>query len=161
MAAVANHLGYDWDTSLTIGKVFAGLNAQAKGRMIGIFSSPNASGDGRPKKYGLGEGFWIRIGGRGIPMKSVEEGARAVVKDKPIDPKSVQTYLEKAFGDALGSVREAMEQLAKAYPPDEIDAMAFSLYEKFRPKTASGQRGWGLKGKLDLGVIRGLAPKRT
>ena len=31
IATVAHHEGYDWDTSLTIGKVYAGLNAQAKG----------------------------------------------------------------------------------------------------------------------------------
>jgi hypothetical protein len=154
IAIVANLQGYDWNASLTIGKAFAGLNAQDKGRALGIFSPPKNA-----KKHGLGEEFWIHIGGRGIPMKNLEEGARAAVKDKPIDPRSVQTYLDKAFGESLASVREAMVQLAQACRPDELDARSFGLYEKFRPKIASGPRGWGQKGILDLRTIRELAAR--
>jgi hypothetical protein len=152
IAIVAQHEGYDWEASLTIGKVFAGLNAQDKGRRLGIFSAPKEA-----RKLGLGEEFWIRIGGRGIPMKRLDEGLRAVVKEKPVDPKSVETYLEKSFGGSLSSVRDAMEQLASSRAPEDLDETAFGLYERFRPKVASGQRGWGQKGTLDLGVIRKLA----
>jgi hypothetical protein len=159
IAIVANVQGYDWDSSLTIGKAFAGLNAQDKGRALGIFSQSRTSQGIPSKKHGLGEEFWIHIGGRGIPMKNLEDGVRAVVKDKPIDPRSVETYFGKAFGESLAAVREAMERLAKAYNPCELDVRAFGLYEKFRPKIASGQRGWGQKGKLDLGIIRELAAK--
>ena len=66
----------------------------------------------------------------------------------------------KSFGDWLAAAREAMEQLAKAHTPEELDERAFSLYEKFRPKIASGQRGWGQKGTLDLGVIQELAARQ-
>jgi hypothetical protein len=65
----------------------------------------------------------------------------------------------KSFGDSLVAAREAMEQLAKAHTPKELDERAFGLYEKFRPKIASGQRGWGQKGTLDLGVIKELAAR--
>ena len=34
---VAERLGYDHETALTLGKAVAGLNAQAKGRRLGIF----------------------------------------------------------------------------------------------------------------------------
>ncbi len=155
IAVVANHVGYDWNTSLTIGKVFAGLNAQAKGRLLGIYAGPSEPS----KKRGLGEEYWVHIGDRGIPMKNLAEGARAVVKDKPVDPKSVETYLAKAFGESLALAREAMEQLAKAFTAEEIGSRAFGLYEKFRPRIAAGQRGWGQKGTLDLRAIRGLAAK--
>ena len=156
IAIVAHVGGHDWDSSLTIGKAFAGLNAQRKGRTLGIFQIKEPRGK-PPKKQGLGEEFWIHVCGRGIPMRNLEDGARAVVKDKPIDPRSVQTYLGKAFGESLAAVRQAMEQLAAARSPDDLDAAAFGLYEKFRPRIASGQRGWGQKGKLDLAVIRALA----
>ena len=125
IAVVAHHTGYAWDTSLTIGKVFAGLNAQAKGRLLGIYSESD-----------------------GPSM------------DKPVDPNSVETYLAKAFGESLSVARETMEQLAKSYLPEEIGARAFGLYGRFRPRIASGQRGWGQKGTLDLSVLRGLAAKR-
>jgi hypothetical protein len=86
IAVVANRMGHKWDCALIIGKVFAGLNAQAKGRMLGIHSQPSEP----TKKRGLGKEYWIHIGDREIPMKSAAEGARAVVKDKPVDPGSVQ-----------------------------------------------------------------------
>ena len=107
---------------MTVGKVFSGLNAQAKGKAIGIFVPPV---DGSSKKRGLGEEYWLQVCGRGIPMKSTEDGARAVTKDKPIDPASVEKYFLKAFGDALVPVRDAMEHLANTYPPDELDAAGF------------------------------------
>ena len=81
---------------------------------------------------------------------------RAVVKDKPIDPQQVRSYLERAYGDDLPAVVKAMEQLAKSLKPDRLTEQAFGLYERFRPKIEGGKRGWGQKGKLDLGVIRSL-----
>ncbi len=36
-AVVAQRLGFDENVGLTLGKVVAGLNAQAKGRRLGIF----------------------------------------------------------------------------------------------------------------------------
>ena len=64
MSVVAKRMGHGWECALTIGKVFAGLNAQAKGRMLGIFTTPSEP----TKKRGLGEEYWVRIGDRGIPM---------------------------------------------------------------------------------------------
>lgn len=36
-AVVAGRLGFDEDEALTLGKAVAGLNAQAKGRRLGLF----------------------------------------------------------------------------------------------------------------------------
>lgn len=36
-AVVAQRLGFRWDESLSLGKTLAGLNAQSKGRRLGIF----------------------------------------------------------------------------------------------------------------------------
>ena len=36
-AVVAKRLGYDEDTALTLGKAVAGLNAQSKGKKLGIY----------------------------------------------------------------------------------------------------------------------------
>lgn len=157
-AVVAERLGYEQETALTFGKAVAGLNAQSKGRMLGIYGPPKAPEPGRkPKKVGLGEDFWVEICGRGVPAKNTEEGIRAVVKDQPIDPDKVQKYLEKAFGESLPDVRKAMTTLAASFNSEELVKSSYSLYEKFRPKIESGKRGWGQKGKLDLGYIRSLA----
>ena len=147
-AVVAERLGYEGETALTLGKCLAGLNAQSKGRMLGIY--------GPPKKVVLGEDFWIEICDRGLPAKNTEDGIRAVVKDKPIEPAAVRRYLEQKFGDDLPAVRDAMTELAAALDPDELADAAYSLYERFRPKIPPGRCGWGAKGELDLDFIRSL-----
>ena len=157
---VAERLGYDRDAALTLGKAVAGLNAQSKGRMLGIFGLPKApERGGPPKKVGLGEDFWVQLCGRGVPVKSTEDGVRAVVRDKPIDPAKVQRYLESKFGDDLPAVQEAMEHLAGALDRDDLADRAYSLYERFRPQIPPGKRGWGAKGELDLGFIRSLGTR--
>jgi hypothetical protein len=156
-AVVAEALGYDRDAALTLGKAMAGLTAQTKGRMIGVFKPPKTRDGKPPKKVGLGEEFWVELCGRPVPAKNTEDGVRAVVKDKPIDPDSVEKYLSKKFGDALSDVRAAMHRLAQAFGPDELADAAYSLYERFRPHIPPGKRGWGAKGSLDLRLIRSLA----
>ncbi|KPK58689.1 MAG: hypothetical protein AMK73_09045, partial [Planctomycetes bacterium SM23_32] len=69
-AVVAERMGYGEDAALTMGKVLAGLNAQSKGRMLGIYGPPKGHGGATPKKVGLGEDFWVELCGRGIPMKN-------------------------------------------------------------------------------------------
>ena len=81
---------------------------------------------------------------------------RAVVRDKPIDPEQVRSYLERAFGQDLPAVRTAMDRLARSFKPDRLAERAFGLYERFRPTVEAGKRGWGQKGTLDLKLIRSL-----
>jgi hypothetical protein len=85
-----------------------------------------------------------------------EDGVRAVIRDKPIDPSKVASYLEGKFGDDLEAARAAMEDLAGAMKPRELADAAYPLYEQFRPAVPAGKRGWGAKGKLDLELIRSL-----
>jgi hypothetical protein len=156
-AVVAEQLGYDHDAALTMGKCVAGLNAQSKGRKLGIYGEPKApEGGGPPKKTGLGEEFWTEICGRGVPCKNTPDGVRAVVKDKPIDPQSVRDYLRKKFGDHLDAVVDAMRTLASSFGTDELKEKAYHMYERFRPEIPRGKKGWGAKGDLDLDFIRAL-----
>jgi len=158
-AVVAERLGFDQQASLTLGKALAGLNAQAKGRSLGIYSEKKTVHGKPPQKVGLGEDFWVDLCGRGVPAKNTDDGIRAVVKDKPIDPDSVERYLTQKFGDDLEAARKAMRQLARALKPSELTDRAFALYEQFRPQIPRGKRGWGAKGELDLRLIRSLASK--
>lgn len=158
-AVVAERLGYERDTALSFGKCVAGLNAQTKGRMLGIYGQPKPpERGGPPKKVGLGEDFWVELCNRPIPCKSTEAGVRAVIKDKVIEPAATERYLASKFKDDLSAVREAMEALAAAYRPEDLADIAYDLYERFRPEIARGRRGWGQKGDLDLDLIRSLGP---
>lgn len=159
-AVVAERLGYDEDTALSFGKCLAGLNAQSKGRSLGLFGTPKAPEQGGPpKKHGLGEEFWVAICGRPLPAKNTPAGVRAVIKDKPIDPRGVRDYLDRAFGPDLQKVRGAFAGLATSFTPEELSEQAYGLYERFRPAVQRGQAGWGQKGLLDLDLVKSLAKK--
>jgi hypothetical protein len=158
-SVVAERLGYDRDEALSLGKALAGLNAQTKGRSLGIYKPPERAEAVPAKKKRLGEEFWVEILGRPVPAKTTERGVRAVVEDKPIEPGGVEQYLRWKFGAMFEAVKDAMTALAQAFEPMELAVKAFSLYERFRPSIPSGVRGWGAKGELDLDLIRSLAEK--
>jgi hypothetical protein len=156
-AVVAERLGFDRDAALSLGKCLAGLNAQAKGRSLGIFGPPKAVESSVPKKAPLGEEFWVEVCGRPLPAKKTADGIRAVVGSEPIDPAGVQKYLQQKLGEDLPAVRDAMAALAKSFQPEELKAQAYSLYERFRPQIPPGRAGWGAKGVLDLKRLGSLA----
>jgi hypothetical protein len=157
-AVVAQRLGHDWETALSLGKAVAGLNAQAKGRRLGIYSKPEVvEGEGLERKAGRGEELWVQICGRPVPAKRTRDGLRAVAGDKAIDPDGVKAYLQGKLGDSYPTVKAALEALAGSYEPQDLEQAAYGLYERFRPEIPEGKRGWGQKGRLDLGLIGELA----
>ena len=153
---VAERLGHPHDTALTLGKASAGLMAQSKGRRLGIYPEPSpGERAARVKQPTVPES--IPLMGRAVPVVKTSSGLRATVKDQPVNPVSVERYLTQKFGPGLPEVREAMQALARAYPPKLLTAVGFSLYEQFRPAIPEGVRGWGARGPLDLDLIRLLA----
>lgn len=158
-AVVAERQGYDRDAALTLGKGVAGLNAQSKGRKLGIFeeSKEDKKEEQAAKKRTAGEQYSVTVLGRPVPVVETEEGVRATIKGEAIKPDSVQRYLENKFGDNLAEVQAAMQALAKAFEPNKLAARAYDLYEEFRPDIPEGKKGWGAAGDLDLDHIRSLA----
>jgi hypothetical protein len=150
-AVVAQRLGFRWHESLSLGRALAGLNAQSKGRRLGIFKPAEA------RKAEHGEEFWIEVCGRPVPAKQTPSGIRAVKGRAIVTAEGTEAYLEAKFGDRLESARLAMTSLAKAYRPAELAEEAFHLYEEFRPAIPEGRKGWGAKGVLDLRKIRAMA----
>ena len=155
---VAERLGYKKDEALTFGKAVAGLNAQSKGRRLGIYEEKKDEDKEKEtkeeKKVKL---EFIELLGRGVPAVKTPQGLRASIKGEEIDAESVQKYLKQKFGEDLDEARSAMEKLAKAYTPKQLESEAYSLYEKFRPKIPEGTKGWGAKGDLDLEYLSSLA----
>ncbi len=159
-AVVEERLGYTPEEALTLGKMVAGLNAQSKGRRLGIYEPSEeeekerkAREEREAKQPGA---ILVQVLGRPVPAMKTEAGVRATAEGKPVSPQSVEHYLEGKFGDDLEDVRSAMKALAESYSPDELKKKAYDLYEAFRPVVPEGTRGWGAKGVLDLGKIRSL-----
>jgi hypothetical protein len=99
-AVVAERLGLEEDEALILGKALAGLNAQAKGRRLGIFK-PHEEKAKEAREKGRGERFWVEVLGRPVPVTNTDDGIRAVRSGKPIDPGGVRRYLEGKFGANL------------------------------------------------------------
>ena len=136
--------------------VLAGLNAQSKGQRLGIFK-PTTKALKEVREQKRGEEFRVDLLGRALPAMTTEEGMRAVIKSKHVEPEGVERYLESKFGDVLLEVRKAMTELANALKPNELAQRGFGLYEQLRPNIPEGVQGLGAKGELDLGRIWKLA----
>jgi len=160
-AVVAERLGFDWNEAITLGRAVAGLNAYSKGVRLGLFTpTPKEVKEAR-QKAAPGKELGIDLLGRAVPAVHTPGGIRALSKDRPTTPESVERYLVSKFGDAFADVRNAMRALAKSIPPARLSAEAFRLYEAFRPSVPAGVSGWAAAGRLDLDGIRRLAKDST
>ncbi len=158
-AVVAERLGFDNDEALSLAKALAGLNAQSKGRRLGIFK-PAEEKPATAREKSRDEGFRVELCGRPVPAVNTDGGIRASRNGKPVDPDGVAAYLERAFGQQLPAVRSAMTKLAKAFRPAELAAAAYGMYEQFRPAIPAGVKGWGAKGELDVSRIASSAKRK-
>ena len=154
-AIVAEHLGHDADAAIALGRAFAGSSARVKARSIGLeekhpdraeHDTANAATPKVPRQT-------VRLLGRNIPVTDHNGSQFALDGDKAAAPGQARTYVEKALGGHLTAVRRAMDALARSLPPEELNRVAFRLYEQFRPEVPAGVKGWGAKGILDLSRI--------
>ena len=111
------------------------------------------------RRKAAGRQLHVDLLGRAVPAVNTSEGLRALSKDRPIAPASVQRYLESKFGPELSAAVAAMRQLAKSRAPARLAKEGFHLHEQFRPHVPAGVTGWGAAGELDLSVIRGLVKR--
>lgn len=134
----------------------AGSSARAKARRLGIVEETEEAAERREKARELrGQRQTVRLLGRQIPVLPAPDGTlRAEDDGRPSSAKSVAGYVARAFGDRLAEARAAMEALAASLPPEELNRVAFRLYERFRPEVPEGVKGWGAKGELRLERIR-------
>lgn len=155
-AVVAELPGFGREKALALGRALAGLATHARGVRLGLLE-PSAPEEVRERRGRLAEGerLDVRLMGRTIPVVRTPDGLRALAKDWPAKPASVERYLEGKLGDALPEVRASMERLAGSLPPAELARRAFRLCEGFRPAAPSGEAGWGRAGVLDLRRISG------
>ena len=154
-AVVAQRLGHSEAESLTLGKALAGLNAQSKGRRLGIYA-PRPKPEGAPGAEPPAPRGSVELMGRSISVVRTPRGLRAADKGEAMQAAAVRRYLESKFGEQLPEVRQAMTDLARSYSREELTARAFALYEAFRPAIPKGEKGWGVAGELDLGQLKRL-----
>jgi hypothetical protein len=161
-AVVAERLGYDVDTAITLGRVVAGTSARIKARAIGLEAEKEPE-DMREVarreevRRARATPRTVHLLGRDIAVVEGPEGLRAAENGKPASVTSARAYVEKAFGAHLAEAEAALRRLAESLPPEELNRLGFRLYERFRPEVPSGTKGWGAKGVLDLARIEQAA----
>ena len=154
-AVVAERLGFDRDTALTLGQAVAGLSAYAKGVSLGIIEPQPELVRERSQQLGEGEQLHVGLLGRAVPVEQTPDGIRAISKGKPGNPAQVAKYLASKFSPDVDAARAAMEELAARIEPVELQRRGFRLYERFRPDVPAGESGWGAQGELVLAKVRG------
>jgi len=82
-SVVAERLGFDHEAALSLGKTLAGLNAQAKGRHLGIYKPAERMEGKPPKRDRPREEFQVELLGRSIPAKHTEKG---ILRSPRINP---------------------------------------------------------------------------
>src|SRR4051812_25282543 len=157
-AVVAERLGFDPATALTLGQAVAGLSAHAKGVSLGIVEPRPELVREQSDRLSEGERLHVDLLGRAVPVVRTPDGLQAVNKGKPGNPARIETYLAGKFGERLEDARHAMAELAVACEPAALYRRGFRLYEQFRPSMPAGESGWGAKGELDLAKVRALVP---
>src|SRR5512140_3034736 len=86
-AVVAERLGHGWDESLTLGRALAGLNAQSKGRRIGVYEKKTPEEKEKEKKAAkAAKTLTVALMGRSVPVKKTAHGVRATAEGHAINP---------------------------------------------------------------------------
>lgn len=155
MTVCLRRLRYAEDTCLSVAKVVTGRCASAKGKSLGIFQAPESGEKATAKKPAAVEAPEVcTIAGHKVPLASQPDGSLlATSVGSVVNPKSVETYLNRAFKGDLTVVRSAMQKVASSYSAAEIQKDAMQLYERFRP----AWKGWGVPGDLHLKDISAAA----
>ena len=154
---VAEQLGFEHDEALTLGRVVAGLNAYAKSVALGLFQPTPPEVKEQRRRLRTEEVISVDLLHRAVPARQTPQGLRALSKDRPVDPASVERYLASKVGEQLAEVEEALRTLARSVPVSELASGGYELYEAFRPEIPPGKKGWGAKGWLDLERLREMA----
>src|SRR5215212_5622037 len=109
-AVVAERLGFDRETALTLGQAVAGLSAYAKGVSLGIIEPRPELVREQSDRLAEGEQLRVNLLGRAVPVVRTPDGLRAVNKGKPGNPALIAKYLAGKFGDRLDDATQAMAE---------------------------------------------------
>ncbi|OCK77362.1 hypothetical protein K432DRAFT_384741 [Lepidopterella palustris CBS 459.81] len=152
------HPSLEWSTCLSVGSSISTICAVSKGRSIGKI---NRSEDDKEKKNKKREQAKEQQKNLDIlevmHFKLKLRDGLALVGNEHKGKPANETLLRTKFGDegyeaAKGIFQESLESWRG--DEEELNEQAFKFYEGFRPDVASGQKGWGRKGELDLEKAR-------
>jgi hypothetical protein len=145
------HPSLEWSTCLSAGKAISAICAVSKGRSIGTISEPDVDDSKKKDK----KNKQIEVDELEVMHFKLE------IKDGVVffggkAQNGSEDGLKGKFGDQYDDVRGAFDEGLQKWGErkEELDKLAFGMYESFRPEVPMGLMGWGRKGILDLEKIR-------
>ncbi len=145
-AVVAERLGHNPDAAITLGRAVAASSARIKARAIGLDEGERKEGIDKPNPRPAAPTQVVHLLGRDVPVIDVKDGVRALDGDKAAAAGPARAYVEKALGEHLLAVRQAMRELAGSVEPAELNRTGFRLYEHFPARGAARHLGLGCQG---------------
>ena len=157
-AVVAERLGFDRETALTLGQAVAGLSAYAKGVAIGIIEPKPDLVREQGDQLAEGERCTLTCSAAPCPWCGPRTGCgRWAGTGRAIRRGSRSTSPPSS---ATASTRRGRRWPSWRQPMSPRNSTAtVRLYEMFRPAVPAGESGWGAKGELDLDTVRAMAGK--
>src|SRR3954451_22168889 len=124
-AVVAERLGFDRSTALTLGQAVAGLSAYAQGVSLGIIEPKPELVREQSDRLAEAEQLYVDLLGRAVHVVRTPDGLRAVNKGKLGNPVQIEKYLAGKFKDRLEDARSAMAELAAVHGPADLYRRGF------------------------------------
>jgi hypothetical protein len=78
-------------------------------------------------------------------------------KRKPASPSEIASERKTALSHLLLALDALISSWSGTVDRDELDRRAWGWYVRVRPDVEPGERGWGQKGRVDLGAILALS----
>ena len=157
-AVVARYLYSDltWPACLSVGNAISSLCAVSKGRSIGVIEPPDEEKQGDRKQESASELRSVHVMGFNLHVKK----DAVILGGKPKVLR--EDTLKRKFGDEeYKTLMNAFTEALESWKDQEADLnkRAFHMYERFRPNVASGQKGWGRKGELNVQEVVSVVRK--
>ena len=130
-ATVAERLGFDRATALTLGQAVAGMSAHAKAISLGIAEPSSAAAREHGQRVAEGERLEVELLGRAVPVVRTGDGLRALDKGRPGNPVRIERYLAAA-GAWRGTWPE-VERAARTLPLRRAHALVTARAEGVLP----------------------------
>src|SRR5215831_14407897 len=93
-SVVARRLGFERDEALTLGRAVASLDAHARDAPLVVETPSRKTIKERRRDLKTGKRVQFDLLKRAVPVVRTREGLRALSRDRPIAPASVELYLE-------------------------------------------------------------------
>ena len=151
-AVVAERLGFDRATALTLGQAVAGLSAYAKGVSPRHHRARPDLVRERGARLGEGEELRVDLLGRAVPVVRTPDGLRAVSKGKPGNPaQHREVPRREVWRPPRGNPGGDGASEPWLSSPSSSTAAASGCMSASGRRCPEGEFGWGAKGEAAFG----------